>query len=133
MKRLSGKDGPEFQTVQQQRGTRGAGLKPIGKQPDILTPILECHLVETAGTLSDAAVVIAKDFNVMVRQKACPANPRQITVMPLRCERTDKQSPSDRFCHLMQDGVEVCSSHLEVTCLLHMASGRGKLVLQCRS
>src|SRR4051794_22526202 len=123
MKRSACKDRPEFQAMQEKRHMRRTSLKPGGKKLNIRAPILEVHLIENAGALSNAAVVVPKNFNLIGGQKSSPANPWEIGIVPLRGERTDKQDSRYRILDLVQHSVKVRARHLEISGMLRKLIG----------
>jgi hypothetical protein len=108
---------------------RTATPEPTGEKSDVFAPILESHVVKSAGAFPNSTVIVAKNLDVSGRQIACPANPRKVRVLSFRGEGTDEQDARSRVLDLVQDGVKVRAGYLKVSGALRRMFARMKLPL----
>jgi hypothetical protein len=80
--------------------------------------VLEAHLLESPGTFSYAAVIIAERLDVPVREIAGPANPWNVRIVALGSEWANQQDAGDGIACSMENGVQFRSRNAEVAGLL---------------
>jgi hypothetical protein len=81
IEQVGSKDAANLKSMEQKRNARFLTINPVGKELDVVAPILKGHLQECSCAFTDTSVIEAENFNPPRRQVTRPTHPWVIGFM----------------------------------------------------